>query len=568
MIIRAFAERKRKVIMAKLTVTLDETLRKKYREDGFWGDATLLDYWKMSAKAFPEKVAVVDCRDKRYTFRELDAASDRVAAYLVNEAGVETGDIVSVQIPNWSEFTLVYLGILKAGGVISPLMPKFRESELVYRMDKCRAKVMFAPAYFHKTDHVAMIRSILPKLPDLKKVVFVDKDSGHDVAEFDRLEDILARTPPMERYVETDADDVAVVLFTSGTEARGKGVMLTHNNLAANMKGYLAMTQLNCTDAMLMPVPVAHATGLMYGVTVPFMLGYKSVLLEQFDAEESLKLIEQERCTAIEGPTVIAMDILRFLDAHPDRYDISSLRYFYCGGSPIPRTVVEKGLELDIHILGIYGATESAPHCVVAPFHSVEKVLTTDGRPVPGMEVKIVDPDGKEVPVNTEGEEYSRGPSVFVGYLHEPELTANAFDNGWYRSGDLCRMDADGYVRITGRKKNVIIRGGENISSTEVEGILLLHPNIKEAAVVAYPDERLGEKACACVTLRDAGQTLDMAAVQVHMASHNVAKYKWPERVEVLADIPKNDSGKVLKYQLRADIRAKTAPQAACMVHT
>lgn len=545
--------------MGKLAVVLDETLRQTYRENGFWGDATLLDYWKMSVKKFPEKVAVVDSWGTRYTFAELDERSDRLAAYLIGEAGVESGDIVSVQVPNWAEFTLIYIGILKAGAVINPLMPKFRESELLYRMKKCRTKVLFAPAYFHGIDYVEMVNGILPQLPALNKVVFVTKQGEYDTPGFDRLEQILAHTEPVRQYVAADADDVVVVLFTSGTEGRGKGVMLTHNNFAANMKGYIAMTQLNCMDSMLMPVPVAHATGMMYGVTVPFMVGYKSVLLEKFDAEESLKLIEKEHCTAIEGPTVIAVDILHFVDTDPGRYDISSLRYFYCGGSPIPRTIVEKGLKMGIHILGIYGATESAPHCIVAPFHPVEKVLTTDGKPVPGIEVKIVDDHGNEVPPWTEGEEYSRGPSVFVGYLDDPELTDRALCDGWYRSGDLCHMDGDGYIRITGRKKDVIIRGGENISSTEIEDMLLLHPNVRAAAVVAYPDERLGERACAYLILNDPAQTVDLETVRVHMASHNVAKYKWPERVEVTAEFPKNESGKILKYKLREDIKAKLA---------
>ena len=543
--------------MGKIPVVLDEVLRQKYRAEGFWGDATLLDYWNMSVRTFPEKTAVVDDRGTRYTFRALDKAADRVAGYLVREAGVEPGDVVSVQIPNWAEFTLAYIGILKAGAVINPLMPKFLESELLYRMGKCRSKVLFAPTFFQKIDHVAMVRGMLDRLPDLKRVVFVDKDAGQDTDGFDRLENILASSQPLEQHVSAAADDVAVVLFTSGTEGRGKGVMLTHNNLAANMKGYLAMTQLNTTDTMLMPVPVAHATGLMYGVTVPFMAGYTSVLQERFDAERSLDLIQKERCTAIEGPTVIAVDILHAIDCQPGRWDISSLRYFYCGGSPIPRTIVEKGLGMGIHILGVYGSTESAPHCVVAPFHPVEKVLTTDGLPVPGVEVKIVDEQGREVPPRTAGEEYSRGPNVFVGYLDEPELTAAAFDHGWFRSGDLCYADEDGYIRITGRKKDVIIRGGENISSTEIEGILLLHPNIREAAVVAYPDERLGEKACAYLALRDPSKPMGLQEVRAHMAERRVSKYKWPERVELVDEIPKNDSGKVLKYQLRADIKAK-----------
>lgn len=547
--------------MAKLAVSLDENRSRKYREEGYWGDATLLDYWKMSAKSFPDKVAVVDNLGSRYTFHELDVQSDKLAAYLVEQAGVEPGDIVSVQIPNWAEFTLAYIAILKAGAVINPLMPKFRENELIYRMGKCKSKVMFAPAFYHKTNHVGMIRGILPELPHLKKVVFVDKGTGTDIGEFDDLDTILQKTAPIEHYVQADADDVAIVLFTSGTEGRGKGVMLTHNNLAANRKGYIAATGLNITDSMMMPVPVAHATGLMYGITMPFMVGYKSVLLDRFNAEDSLRMIQDERCTTIMGPTVIAVDILHCVDTQPGKYDISSLRYFYCGGSPIPRMLLEKGRGLGIRILGVYGATESAPHCVVSPTHPEEKVLTTDGLPIPGVEVKIVDDDGREVGPNVSGEEYSRGPNVFVGYLHEPEMTADAFEDGWYKSGDLCHMDEDGYIRVTGRKKDIIIRGGENISSTEIENYLLTHPIIREAAVVAYPDDRLGEKACAYLSLHDPSQSFDLKMLQEFMQSKNVSKYKWPERVEVVPELPKNESGKILKYKLREDVKEKLAAE-------
>ena len=546
--------------MGKIDVLIDEEINKQYRSEGFWGDATLLDYWLMSVKAYPDKTCVLDGHGGRLTFRELNHLSDKIAACLVNDAGVEPGDVVSVQLPNWIEFTMIYIAVLKAGAVINPLIPKFMGSEMAYRMKKCHSKVLFIANHFAKTDYVKVVSQIMNKLPDLKKVVLVNKENVEmeDVPDkFVWLDSILEHMMPIEKYIPAKANDVAVVLFTSGTEGEAKGVMLTHNNIAANMKGYISMTQLNSNDSMLMPVPIAHASGFMYGVTVPFMVGYKSVLLDKFNAEDCMKTIEAEKCTAIEGPTVIAVDLLHQIDCAPEKYDISSLRYFYCGGSPVPSTIVEKGLEMGIHILGVYGSTESAPHCVVAPYHSVEKVLTTDGKPVPGVRIKVVDQQENELGPYEEGEEYSKGPNVFVGYIGEPEMTAAAFDDGWFKSGDLCHWDNDGYIRITGRKKDIIIRGGENISSAEIEGVLLLHPNIKEAAVVAYPDERLGERACAYLVLHHSEQTLELKDIQEHMQSHHVAKYKWPEKIELTDALPRNACGKILKYILKEDIRKK-----------
>ena len=254
---------------------------------------------------------------------------------------------------------------------------------------------------------------------------------------------------------------------------------------------------------------------------------------------------------------MIAYDLMRRIDERPE-VDISSLRFFYCGGAPVPRTLVEKALKKGIKVLGVYGSTESAPHCVVSPCFPTEKVLTTDGLPVPGTEIKVVDDRGNIVGPWIEGEELSRGPGVFMGYIDEPEMTKAAIDkDGWYHSGDLCIMDDDGFVRITGRKKNIIIRGGENISSVEIEGILMLHENIIEAAVVSYPDDRMGEKACAYLVLKDRNQTMGLAQVQAHMEANGTAKYKWPERVELIDSLPRTETGKVQKFKLRDDVRRK-----------
>ena len=542
--------------MSKLPVSLNEERKALYRKQGFWGDATLLDYWNMSVRSFADKTAVVDYQQARYTFKELDIAAAKLAGHL-KQLGVEAGDVVSIQVPNWAEFTLIYIASLKVGAVVNPLMPGYRKAELMHRLGKCRSKVLFTPGVFRGFDHVPLAKELVEELPDLKQAIIVDKEVRHEATDFPHLSDIISTHTPLTEDVKVSADDVAIVLFTSGTESVGKGVMLTHNNMCANMKGYIAMTQLNSTDSMLMPVPVGHATGFMYGITSPFMMGMTSILLEKFDAEKSLELIAREHCSAIQGPTVIAYDIIRkVMEGTP--WDISSLRYFYCGGAPIPKTLVEQAMDLGIHIRGIYGSTESAPHCIVAPFHPLEKVLTTDGTPVPGTEIKLLDSAGKPVAAWEEGEEYSRGPGVFVGYVGEPEMTRAALDeDGWYRSGDLAVMDTDGYIRITGRKKDIIIRGGENISSVEIEGILMQHPSVDVAVVVAYPDDRLGERACAYIVLKDSANDFTMEEMQAHLSQQGVAKYKWPEHLEIVDSIPRTESGKPQKFKLRDDIKQK-----------
>ena len=297
--------------MGKLVVEIDKRQVEKYRKQGLWGDATLLDYWLLSVKSYADKTMVVDDQDSSYTYRELDRASDCLAVYLKEECNLEEGDIVSVQLPNWAEFTLILIACLKIGVVVNPLLTGFRESELIHRLSKCSAKVMFVPGEFRNCNHVVLAEKVAESVPSLQKIVIVDKHSPYNGQGkgWDHLSDILENGGLVKEYCQGKAEDVAIVLFTSGTESVGKGVMLTHNNLIANMKGYISMTDLHSFDSMIMPVPLAHATGLMYGVIVPFINGMTSVLLERYTVDRCLDMIQQEKCTVIEGPTVIAYDV-------------------------------------------------------------------------------------------------------------------------------------------------------------------------------------------------------------------------------------------------------------------
>lgn len=536
-----------------LKVKLKEYQKLEYRQKGYWGDATLIDYWNMAVLNGPEKVAVIDLQGSCYTYAELNEAAGKVATFL-KESEVGPGDVVSFQIPDWSEFTVIYVACLKIGAVANPICSGYRAKELIYILNKCESKVLFIPAEFRNYDYPTMLRLLTPKIPMLKKVVVVEKEKK--VNKGITLDKVMREHSPLKGNSVRSADDVASVLITSGTDGFSKGVMLTHNNIIASERAFAAVLNLNYLDVMLMPAPVAHATGFHHGVTLPFMLGAKSVLQDIFTPDTSLNLIQRERCTCTMGSTPFVYDILRTLQKK--KYDISSLRFFLCGGATIPRHMVEDSLKVGIKVLGCYGSTESVPHTVVPPDAPLEKIINTDGVIMPGMEIRVVDELRRPVPPGVEGEEASRGPNVFMGYLKESELTAKVLDDdGWFYSGDLCIMDDDGYIRITGRKKDIIIRGGENISSNEIENLLLQHPNVREVSVVGMPDERLGERACAYIVLDNADKGLTLEEIKAFLCKNNVGKCKYPERVEIVESLPRTASGKVEKFVLRKDIRDK-----------
>lgn len=533
-----------------VTIKLNPERRAWYRQQGYWGDASLADYWHQTMQAVPDKIAVVDSRGTSYSYIALDRAASSLAAWLLG-CGIQPGDRVAFQLPGWCEFTIIYLACLKTGAVSVPLLPAWREAELVWVLNKCQAKVLFAPTSFKNTRPIDLILPLRDQLPCLLQVVAVDKLSP--ATDTLALSQLLRDTPPLTTPVSVQGDELAAVLFTSGTEGEPKGVMLTHNNILASERAYCARLNLTWLDTFLMPAPLGHATGFLHGVTAPFLIGARSVLLDIFNPIDCLTLLQQERCTCVLGATPFVYDLLCTLEQLP--YDISSLRFFLCGGTTIPKKISRDCLQMGIRLLSVYGSTESSPHALVKLDDPLSRVLNTDGFAAPGVEIKVVDEQRALLPYGEEGEEASRGPNVFVGYLDEPELTARALDeDGWYYSGDLCRMDEDGYIKITGRKKDIIVRGGENISSREVEDILLQHPHIHDAGIVAMPDERLGERSCAYVVLKAPCGSLSLEEVIAFFSRKRVAKYKYPERLVVVDKLPRNASGKVQKFLLRQDI--------------
>ena len=534
----------------KVTLTFNEQRRAAYRQQGLWGDASLADYWQQTARAMPDKIAVVDNHGASYTYSALDHAASCLANWMLAK-GIESGDRIAFQLSGWCEFTVIYLACLKIGAVSVPLLPSWREAELVWVLNKCQAKMFFAPTLFKQTRPVDLILPLQNQLPQLQQIVGVDKLAPATSSL--SLSQIIADNTSLTTAITTHGDELAAVLFTSGTEGLPKGVMLTHNNILASERAYCARLNLTWQDVFMMPAPLGHATGFLHGVTAPFLIGARSVLLDIFTPDACLALLEQQRCTCMLGATPFVYDLLNLLEKQPA--DLSALRFFLCGGTTIPKKVARECQQRGIKLLSVYGSTESSPHAVVNLDDPLSRFMHTDGYAAAGVEIKVVDDARKTLPPGCEGEEASRGPNVFMGYFDEPELTARALDEeGWYYSGDLCRMDEAGYIKITGRKKDIIVRGGENISSREVEDILLQHPKIHDACVVAMSDERLGERSCAYVVLKAPHHSLSLEEVVAFFSRKRVAKYKYPEHIVVIEKLPRTASGKIQKFLLRKDI--------------
>jgi acyl-CoA synthetase len=335
-------------------------------------------------------------------------------------------------------------------------------------------------------------------------------------------------------------------------------VVHTHETILFGERALGTALGIGAEDIAFMASPVSHATGFMHGVVMTLTTGGTLSLLDVFEGSVAARQMAAHRCTWTMGATPFLADIAAALDAGPTR--LPDLRYFLCGGAPIPQSLVRRATEVGLRVLSVYGSTESPPHTVVHPGDPVSNAWETDGRPLAGIEVRIASGEGRALPVDEMGEEWSRGPNTFLGYLGEPELTRKYLDeDGWYRSGDLARMLPDGSIRICGRLKDIIIRGGQNISVSEVEGYLAGHPAVRQVAMVGVPHPRLGEIACAVVVPR-AGQEVSLADLTEFLIDRGVARFKLPERLEVWPELPLTPSGKIQKFLIRKALGEGASP--------
>lgn len=518
---------------------------------GLWRDETLLDHFRRNVARRGDKIAVVATRadggpEVRLTFAELDRLSDRVAVGLARR-GIGVGDVVSFQLPNWWQFTVLHLAALKLGAVSNPLMIIFRERELTFMLGLAESKVLVVPATFRNVDHRAIALAVKAVVPTLAHVVVV---GGADDESFDRL--IVDDASPAELAALTERrlspDAVIQLLYTSGTTGEPKGVAHTSNTMLSNLVPFAERLHLGEGDVIHMPSPMAHQLGFMYGLVLPAMLGATAVLQDVFVAAAMAEQITREGATFTMGATPFLNDLSDHCIATATT--TPTLRIFVSAGAPIPRPLVSKARRaLGAAVISAWGMSENGAVTTTRLEDPEEKVTGTDGRPLDGMEVRVVDPAGRVVATGEEGQLQVRGCSNFVGYLKRPGL-AGVDGEGWFDTGDIARMDADGYIRIAGRSKDIIIRGGENIPVVEIEDMLFKHPAVATVAIVGFPDARLGERACAYVVPRP-GATLSFEEMVAWLKEQKTALQYIPERLEIVDDVPRTPSGKIQKFRLR-----------------
>ncbi len=525
---------------------------------GHWHDRTINDDLDACVAAWPDKLAMTAVQVesgavRRFSYRELATLADRIAVGL-SRLGVGPGDVVAMQLPNWWQFTLTYLACSRIGAVINPLMHIFRERELGFMLKHGEAKLVIVPKSFRGFDHEQMLMGLQPGLPDLKHIVVV---GGTGLNSFDALLadpawEQASDAPQILSRHRPGPDDVTQLIYTSGTTGEPKGVMHTANTVMANIVAYAQRLRLGSDDVVLMASPMAHQTGFMYGLMMPIMLRASVVLQDIWEPNQAIALIRQEGVSFTMASTPFLSDLTKAVAQ--SLTPVPSLKSFLCAGAPIPGALVEQARQvLGSKILSAWGMTENGAVTLIQLDDDDERAFNTDGCALPGVDLKVVDFDGRSLPAGEAGRLLVRACSNFGGYLSRPQL--NATDaQGWFDTGDLAHIDAQGYIRISGRSKDVIIRGGENIPVFEIESLLYRHPAVAQAAIVAYADQRLGERACAVVVPKP-GQTLDLATMVEFLKAQKVALQYIPERLIVRETMPATPSGKIQKFKLRDMLR-------------
>lgn len=517
----------------------------------------------------PAEIAIVDVREdgtRAWSWRALDEAAERTAG-LLTELGVQPGERIAYQLPNWGEFVILTVAALRVGAVCCPAMPIFRRRELEHLLRRSDARVMVVAEQFRGRDHAAELAELIADAPDLPLehvlVLRPDLTAPHLPADSRvRWHDFAAATrrPAAGVVHRARADAVAELLFTSGTTGEPKGVLHRSDALTRAAFSEVEHLGLGRDDRLFVPSPLAHQTGFLYGMWNALVLGATQILQDVWEPERAARALREWGGSFIQAATPFLTDLVRVVEA--DGLAPSALRIFVVTGAAVPRPLAEHATAvLDAAVCGAWGSTESCLGTLAAPNDPVDRRWGTDGRALTGTRIRVVDDAGAALGPGEEGHFEVATDSLFVGYLDRPDLTAAALtEDGWYRTGDLATIDEDGWLHITGRVVDVVNRGGEKIPVAEIEQLLHRHPAVADVAIVAMPDERLGERACAFVVPAD-GAGFDVAALRAHLDGLAVAKQYWPEHVELVDALPRNLVGKIEKHVLR-DRARDLAPAA------
>ena len=518
-----------------------------YRSAGWWPDHSVGERIAGALASQGGLPFVIHSRTRPWkgTFSDILQLAQRCAAGLAAR-GVGAGDVVTFQTPNWIEGVVTFYGAALLGAVAAPIVHIYGSRETAYILNQCRPKVHVTASHFGHQDFLANLES-MAELPEFELVVADEKVPAGS----SRFSELLHENP-LTAPAHVDPGSPALIGWTSGTTANPKGVIHSHQTVCAEIQ-QLGATWHPSARPLLMANPISHAIGMLGALLIPIDRGRPVHLLDLWDPAVVLDLMISEDLNTGGGAPYFLTSLLDhpdFTEAHLDRMEHQGM-----GGAPVPRVVMERATDLGILIYKMYGSTEhpSITGCTYAD--ELDKRLARDGRPLPGCKIRLIDSDGRDVPIGEAGEVISRGPDCFLGYT-DPSLSAKTFDaDGWYHTGDVAVMDSDGYISITDRISDVIIRGGENISAAEVEEVLMALPGVVEVAVVAAPDPRLGEHAAAFVRMLDGSSVPDLSEVRAHLDRAGVARQKWPEELVSTEEFPRTSSGKVQKFVLRDRLR-------------
>jgi cyclohexanecarboxylate-CoA ligase len=512
-----------------------------WREVGAWTDETLVDRL-LTSSLLPEQTVLVD-HDVRLTRADVHRESSRIASAL-RARGIGSGDVVCWQLPNWWEAVVLCWGIWRVGAIASPITPNLREREVGFVLQQSEPKLVVIPDEFRGTRYA-----------DLFGRAGYDGDIIRVRGAGTFRTELLAGKPAIVGAPGTTVDDPAVILWTSGTTSEPKGVVHTHQSLRVEADSIAAAHAMQAGESLLLPMPVTHVAGLTYGILLPVTSAVNAVLMDTWEPGAGLQLLERERIAVMISTPVF----MRSMIDHPEfaEADTSSLRLFSLGGAGVAPSMVVEGASAFGGAAGCwckrtYGSTEYPTLSTGRLGDDLEHDATTDGVLIGPAEVRIVDVGtDADASAGAPGELLVRGPEMFYGYL-DNELDAPAFTTGgWFHTGDLATFDGE-YLTIVDRLKDVIIRGGENVSAAEVESLLASHPGVVEAACVATPDPLMGERVCVYVIARD-GFAVTLDDLRAHALDAGLARFKLPERLELRDELPRTASGKVTKAPLRAE---------------
>lgn len=529
----------------------------RFRSAGYWQGRTIRSVLSGVASEYPDREALVGYRSDggcpRWTYREFDAAAGHAAAALAH-LGVARGDCVAVMLPNWIEYAALIFGINEIGAIYTGIPVAYGERQTTAILRRSKAKVLVIPRRWRSVEHLELARQLRAQLPALEHIVVMDDDDS-DLRDDEQLWSSL--TGPAPRVHEPgDAGDVCYLGFTSGTTGEPKGAMHTHESLiysAHQLAEHIGRTTFGEPMKQLVVSPTGHHTGFIWGVLFTVYMAGTGVHADRWDPAWGIDLIREEKVTTFFGAPTFLQDMMRTdLAGDPE----CPLRCIVIAGSSVPRNLPRQAAKaLGAYVAPAWGMTECSIIVSCTPAAPSE-ILSTDGSVFEGSDMRLVDDEGTDVPPGVTGELLVRGPALFLGYYERPDATKSAFlPGGWFRTGDSAVIDADGWLSLGGRLKDIIIRGGENIPAAEVETVLFDHPDILNAAVVGFPDDRLGERAAAVIVAKP-GKEISLNQLCEFLVEQGLSKHYLPERLLVLDELPMTQSGKIQKFLLREIVTA------------